>query len=168
MRFNWTFFLGAIAVLTISSFTILSGSPKFYAPYSLSVAIPAFVVSGNGLPVIFRYLLSALPVTLFYCIFVTRQIDSEYRIKKAGLFISITVVILSLLYSFGSYQHGADYQGVTHTLLMYIFNLVVIFIFSFAYWLNNRSPNLISVTTTCTIYFCWLGWIAFPWLGEGV
>jgi hypothetical protein len=47
-----------------------------------------------------------------------------------------------------------------------LFNGIFICSLITAYIANNRKPSMNNSLVFRVLLFCWLGWCAFPWLGE--
>ena len=153
-------------VLIVSSLTMIAGYPKLYSPYSFVVVIPAFMVYALDIPKPFLYFLAALPNAAFFLIWSIYNVKEKFLINKATLVLSCIFVTLSLLLCTISYSYGVKYQGLSHTLLMYAYNLFFIGSLYKVYLINRISPTINNCLLFNLLLFSWLGWSAFPWLGE--
>jgi hypothetical protein len=88
------------------------------------------------------------------------------KISRLLTGISALLVSLSVIFLFVSYDYGVQYQGLHHTLFMYLFNGIFIFSLIATLIANNREPSINKSLVFRVLLFCWLGWCAFPWLGE--
>ena len=162
------FSISFIVVLTISSLTMIANYPKLYSPYSFFVVLPALIASALELPKILLLFIAALPNTLFFLLWSKYTVKDKFLIHKATLKLSCAFVLLSIFFCITSYSYGIKYQGLEHTLLMYCFNLVFIGSLYKVYLINRIKPSINNCLFYNVLLFIWLGWCAFPWLGEGL
>jgi len=162
------FTIGFIVVLIISSLTMIANYPKIYSPYSFVVVIPAFMFSALELPKFILYFLAALPNALCFLLWSKFTVKGEFLIQKTTFNLSRILVILSILLCITSYNYGIKYQGLSHTLFIYLFNVFFIGALYKVYLINRIKPSINNSILYNILLFSWLGWCAFPWLGEGV
>ena len=159
-------YLGFLLVLSTGALTMTAGYPKIYSPYSFTVVIPVFMLYALALPGPLMLLLASLPNALLFLLSTRSTAHENFKISRLFTGISVLLVLLSLIFLFVSYDYGIQYQGLKHTLFMYLFNGIYIVSLIAAYIANNRKPSLNNSLVFRILFFCWLGWCAFPWLGE--
>lgn len=158
--------VGAILVGIIGSMTMIAGVPKLYSPYSFTVVIPALFSSNlNFPPLIFRAV-SVLPLVVFFLLWSFSFVKPPFKITLAQKIISGIFIILSVVFNAASFGYGLKYQGELHTYLMYSYNIIILLCLSLIVWKNAKKPSLNSCIGFGVLLFAWLGWVAFPWLGE--
>jgi hypothetical protein len=166
MSIKLKIYLGFLVVLSTGALTMTAGYPKVYSPYSFIIVIPVFMLSVIALPSSLLMLLASLPNALLFLLS-TRSIANEnLKISRLLTGISALLVSLSVIFLIVSYDYGVQYQSLHHTLFMYLFNGIFICSLIAAYIANNRKPSINNSLVFRVLLFCWLGWCAFPWLGE--
>jgi len=166
MSFKLKIIIGGLIVIAASCLTMIASYPKIYSPYSLSVVFPALIISSREMGEAVIHLLSSIPILVLYLIFSIAFIKPTYKISKPTLSLAIVLVLLSVVFNIYGYKYGIKYQGMLHTVVMYVYNLVLLSLLSVAYFFNLKEPNSTNCLSFNTILFSWLGWVAFPWLGE--
>ena len=166
MHIRFKVLIGFIVVTAISATTMSAGYPTLYSPYSFTIVIPAFAVYGLSLPRPLFQLFASLPVSLAFLISAIPLFKAEKSIGKSFKVISVLIGALSVLYLMASFVYGYKYQGLTHTLVICIYNAIFIVALYKLYLANMVEPSLNKAFVFRLTFFVWLGWCAFPWLGE--
>ena len=180
MSFNFKLVLGGFIVLAACCLTMSANYPRIYSPYSFSVVMPAIIFATDGMGVAIAYLLSSAPVLILYLIFsifISRNKNvfskttyaerkPSYIVSKRTRIFAILLVLLSVCFNAIGFSTGLKYQGLLHTISMYAFNLLFISALVVAYIFNRNSPTPTNCLGFNILLFSWLGWVAFPWLGE--
>jgi len=163
--------LGAIIIGIASYATISAGGPEIYAPFSLSVALPAILLwyplgyqfsffQFLGWPVACSF----IPVIF---IFWTRKLYiNEGKVPWRSVIFFPIMMLLSIVFLATSWEYGLKYQGKIHTLAMYGCNLLFWVMMIFLYLINRKKQKFIFNFFFHLVSFIWLAWVAFPWLGE--
>jgi hypothetical protein len=169
--------LGAICVWLFACISIMAAVPQVYSPFSMPVAIPALIVSTLELSPILTIVFGAFPLVLTFTVCVSKglltQISGSLPEQDSSLYIgNIAAVLvtfsalLSVLVNALSFQHGLQYHGLFHTLMIYSVNLFCILCLPVMYWRHFSKKSVSTYLSFYTFYFSWLGFSAFPWLGE--
>jgi hypothetical protein len=166
MSIKLKIYLGFLVVLVSGALTMTAGYPQIYSPYSFTVVIPVFMLYALALPGPLLLLLASLPNALFFLLSTRSTAYENLKISRLLTGISALLVSLSVIFLFVSYDYGVQYQGLHHTLFMYLFNGIFIFSLIATFIANNRKPSVNKSLVFRVLLFCWLGWCAFPWLGE--
>jgi hypothetical protein len=150
---------------------MLANFPTFYSPYSFTVVLPAIAVSSFAPDIIIGsrlafYALSALPITVFYLVWSFIFARNLPQISKPSQYLALILVLLSVWHLVAGFKYGLQYQGLAHTLLIYLY-AVSFFGALFTLWFkNSQRPSYQTCQWFHIVLFCWLGWVSFPWLGE--
>ncbi len=158
--------IGALLVGIIGSMTMIANSPKLYSPYSFTVVIPALFASSLNLPTLLFQVASVLPLVTIFLLWSFCFVKPPFSITFIQKLICGLTILLSAVFNGGAFSYGLKYQGELHTYLMYTYNIVFVLALSLILWRNARKPSLISCLGFGVLLFSWLGWVAFPWLGE--
>jgi hypothetical protein len=153
------FWLSALLVWVASFATILKGYPCLLSPLCFVIALPALIM-----PI--PYLLGPLVGPIIYIAWCFPLLKGQTQIPLRSKIFSALFVVLSLTNLVASWRYGTQYEGVFQTIAVYVFNG--------AFWIglfiaerNSRTnPTFIKNLGFHTLLFCWLTWVAFPWLGE--
>ena len=158
--------VGSLVIWLFSSLTIIADYPRMYSPYSFIVVLPMFVISSmvenKGLTI----LVSGAIVPVVFSIWCHFFVKRRQRIPVSSLVLAIVLVVLSAAGLAGGWSSGVKYRGAPHTLVMYGYNLAFWALMLCLYRRNTSKPALTSCMAFHTCLFSWLGWSAFPWLGE--
>ena len=164
----WYLIVGSLVIWLFSSLTVIADSPRMYSPYSFTVVLPMFgvysVVKNEGLAILVGGAVVPLAFSIWCHFFVKRR----QRIPVSSLVLAIVLVVLSAAGLAASWSGGLKYQGAPHTLVMYGYNLAFWALMLCLYRRNTSKPALTSCMAFHTCLFSWLGWSAFPWLGERI
>jgi len=158
--------LGLFLVLVVSSLTMSAGYPKIYSPYSLTVVIPLLALNTLGLSGILLVFCASLPKALLFFASTVPTMRGNAKVGRILAGLSAILMLLSIGFLFIFYDYGVQYQGKQHTLLMYLFNATLIGATITVFLVNFSRPTVNSSLLYSCLLFCWLGWCAFPWLGE--
>jgi len=157
--------IGTILVAAVSWLTMTPSVPYLY-PYSLTVVMPRMIASSLGLPPILSQLMGIFPFVFLYLIWSLVFLRSPFKITIIQRLIASLFVLLSVVVNIYSFSYGIKYQGELYTYVLYAYNFVLIAALCFVFWLNNRKPTIYNSAGFGIVLFAWLGWVAFPWLGE--
>jgi hypothetical protein len=166
MSIKLKIFLAFLVVLSTGALTMTAGYPKIYSLYSFTVVIPVFMLYALALPDPLLLLFASLPNALLFLLSTRSTAHENFKISRLFTGISASLVSLSIMFLFVAYDYGVKYQGLNHILFMYLFNGIFICSLIAAYIANNRKPSINNALVFRVLLFCWLGWCAFPWLGE--
>lgn len=166
-RSPWLHFVvGTLLLWAVAYATISANYPKLYAPYSFVVVIPLMSLHEllGGIPLAF--IIATLTAPVLFAAWSLPLLTGQKRIPNRTKVASLILVSLSLVMLALSWPYGLKYQGALHTVAMCLFNV--------AFWAallvlgqkNSREPAYITNFLFHWFLFAWLGWVAFPWLGE--
>ncbi len=157
---------GACIVFLACALTISSGYPRWYAPFSLPVVIPAMLLDVNvNLSNSILVLVAPIPIVTLYLAW-SFLLGRSRTIGKASRWLAVFFLALSFVWYCLGILQGIDYQGSIHTLLMIGFSLVFLGVLSLIFMVNRQNPSRLSAQFFHIVLFTWLGWVSFPWLGE--
>ena len=165
MHIRFKVLIGFIVVTAISATTMSAGTPHYIRHTLLPLSYPRLQFTAS----LFQdpcfsflhhyqfsaFLISAIPL-----------FKAEKSIGKSFKVISVLIGALSVLYLMASFVYGYKYQGLTHTLVICIYNAIFIVALYKLYLANMVEPSLNKAFVFRLTFFVWLGWCAFPWLGE--
>lgn len=148
-------FGGAILLFGVSLMIFSPNVMNIWVPMPIYLVILAWV---------------ATPLTLFltpalYLLSTKLSGKSKYF---SIITISMIVIfaILNLWYFYGSYSYGIKYQGLEHTQIVFIENIVGFGVaLLLAAWSHFRKSQAGTYAANL-IFFILLSWCAFPYLGE--
>ncbi|WP_444919621.1 hypothetical protein ACJJID_11540 [Microbulbifer sp. CnH-101-G] len=159
-------FIGALVIGAIGMLSMVANYPKIYSPYSFTVVIPTLFASSLELPKAAIYIIGILPLLALYLVWSLIFIKPPFSVPKPTIFLAGLFIILSIAFNVSSYTYGIQYQGQTHTFLMYAYNIIYIGLLALVLKLNKTDASFNNSLGFNLVLFSWLGWVAFPWLGE--
>jgi len=136
---------------------------SLYSPLSLTVVVPGLYLTSFGAA---YFKIAFIIIPLVFIAWTWRLYIHDGKIPLRS---SVTFLITSLLsgfYLITRWEYGLEYQGIDHTIAMYGYNLLFWLALIFAYVWNRKKPTFFSSFLFHLIFFSWLSWVAFPWLGE--
>lgn len=154
--------IGFLVVLVVSSLTVVAEDLKVYSPYSLTVVISFFLFYGID----FAEIITSLPNALLFLASTIPIMRGNVKVSRILIGISVLLMLLSIGYLFTSYSYGIRYQGLRYTVSIYLFNAILIGLIATVLVKNYRKPTINNSLFYSSLLFGWLGWCAFPMLGE--
>lgn len=154
--------LGAVVIGILAYVNLWAGYPTLYAPLSLTVILPAFFISDIG--PFFNPAVAFLP--LLFIAWTWRLDRHEGRIPVYSVISFLVLIILSILMLIVGWRYGLEFQGTTHTIAVVIYNLLFYLALFLIYFRNRKNPTFRSNFVFHLVFFIWLAWASFPWLGE--
>jgi len=139
-----------------------AGVPTLYCPFPILTILPAFWLYNSGL---FQLAILTPPVAFFLW-------TPDLLWKRRTGIPARTIVLLALLTILAvvdgkfEWSYGLRYQGAHHTIAIYVINAVWLGILWWAVVRFVRGPSFIGNVLLHWLPFAWLGWYAFPYLGE--
>ena len=160
------FIIGALLLWGLAFATVSAGYPKIYSPYASAVVIPIFLLLE-----IFRgshgvIYLATLFIPIIFFVWSWPLLKGQVHIPKRTSILAIILILLSVVDLGMSWKYGVKYQGMVHTIAMYAFNAGFWFILLWLYWKNSKIDSFTTNFLFHWFLFAWVGWVAFPWLGE--
>jgi hypothetical protein len=166
------FFLSLVIVFLAGAASILHGVPVLWSPLPLLVVLPGFFASGlpinhPGFPFHYEVLaaLASIPISMAYLVWSAFPVSAS-RIPIRSVILFALVVLLSLVFFFGSWSYGVTYQGFFHTCAIATINGAFVLAIALVLSFHKRSPTYALSLAFHWLLFLWLAWFAFPWLGE--
>lgn len=109
-----------------------------------------------------------LPMLLFFawnpCL-----LSGEAKTPRRTYLLVAAVIVLSLVDLAASWRYGLEYQGIRYTLSVDAINLSWIAILCFLSFRNWKGePSFLTNLALHWVFFAWIAWYAFPWLGEPI
>jgi len=157
----WTIGAGAVLVVPAYCGFMLTGVPTLLCPFPTATIIPAFVLSSSRL----EWLAVAIPSALFL-LWNPGLFRGQSRLPKRSLVLLTVLTVLSILFFVASWNYGIKYQGPQFTYGTCVVNvgwLLVLWVVFVQAW---RKPAFAKNLLAHWLFFAWLGWYAFPYLGE--
>ncbi len=158
--------IGALVLWGISYSTISSNVPRIYSPYSFSVVIPTFMLYSVLGSSTITTITSTLLIPVLYILWCFHLLRDCKAIPKRSLVCSSILIFLSAYQLTVSWTYGIKYQGMVHTIVMYIFNIIFWIALFIMFRANRKKPSYATNYMFHWIFFAWFCWVAFPWLGE--
>ena len=157
------YFLGTFCLWPIAYLTANSGTPTFFCPFSFTVVLPALFLSTiiNAHIAIILAFISAL-----FFFWSTPLLKGKSEIPKRSKILALFFIFLSLIFLVSSWDYGVRYQGVNHTVIIYLYNLISWVTLLVLFLFNKKYRNFTSSFLFHWVFFAWFGWVSFPWLGE--
>lgn len=161
-------FLGAVIVFAAASLPVndifyFAGVPGNILMWLTSALVMlffeqffAYQISGHVVLV-----LAVLPIVILYllaCLF----IKPPYKIRLPVTIFSALFIGLSTIYYLYAYVSSA--RSYTD---LYLFNFGMIAGMLFVFIYNRRRPSFCNALLFTVLFFAWLGYVSFPWIGPG-
>jgi hypothetical protein len=162
MSHRFTTILSGLGLLIPASMGLLiTGYPTILHPFPILTVLPAFYLAsahlwmaGTAMPVIFFFLWNP------------GLLHGEIRVPTRTLALLAGSGFLSIIWFVIGWGDGLHYQGATFTHAVSAINVCWIAILT-AYIVVARGKNSFAANLIFHwLLFAWLGWFAFPYLGE--
>lgn len=158
--------VGALLLWGISYSTISSSVPQIYAPGAFTVVIPVLMLKQFFDNWMIAVLVGTSLVPILFFLWCLPLFKGQKAVPKRSLVFVIIFLLLSIIQLAGCWSGGIKYQGIIHTITIYIFN-IIFWIALFILFRANKNQSSYSTNFLFHwIFFAWFGWLAFPWLGE--
>lgn len=146
---------GAALLLAVSSLIIFSRVMSIWVPMPVYLVILAWITA-------FLYMLFTPGIYLL----LLKYFYSSSKLSAVTITLVIIMSLLNAWYFYGSWGYGEKYQGVEHTKIVAIENMlgfgVVLILSVWAHIKKVRSGTYAANL----LLFVLLSWCAFPYLGE--
>jgi len=106
-----------------------------------------------------------LPSLLFFA-WNPGLVRGQTRVPKRSYVLAIILTVLSVLYFIGGWRYGVKYEGIEYTQNVCFVNVFWVGVLAAEFVLAGARPSFQRNLTVHWLFFAWLGWYAFPWLGE--
>lgn len=161
------FAAGFLLLWAVACGSISANSPNIFSPLSFVVILPGMalskVISTNKLT---YFLFSTLFTPAIFVLWSFPLLRGQTRIPNRSKIAASLLTALSLYSLIGSWSYGVTYQGVFHTVVICIWNIICWFVLFFLNRSNSIYQSYWSNYVFHWVFFAWLAWVAFPWLGE--
>jgi hypothetical protein len=140
---------------------MLSGIPVLLRPFPLITSLPAFILSSAGL-----YGLAILIPSLLFSLWSPQLFRGEARFPKRSLILLAVLTVFTTVYFVRTWHDGLEYQGARFTYGICAANAGWLLLL-WAIFISARArPSFNANLLAHFLLFAWLGWYAFPYLGE--
>jgi len=140
-----------------------AGVPTLYCPMPTMTIVPAFALSSWSLPVQAAVL---VPVVLFFLWNPGLIVRQRANLPKRPIGLVGLLSVLAIVDFVFGWKYGSQYQGAHHTIAVGIINVLWLVVLWWAVVRAWRQPSFRANLLTHWLLFAWLGWYAFPYLGE--
>jgi hypothetical protein len=140
-----------------------AGAPTLYCPMPTMTVLPAFVLLSRGARPTAAVMVPTILFFLWNPGLLVRQCPNlpGRTVGLVGLLSALTIVDFAL-----EWKYGLQYRGARHTIVLYAINLLWLVALWGAIVRARRRPGFAANLLAHWILFAWLGWYAFPYLGE--
>jgi hypothetical protein len=140
---------------------MLDGVPTLRCPFPTLTVIPALFLSTGRL----TWLAVLVPAGLFF-LWTPGLFHGKADIPRRSWILLSVLTVLTVVYFAGSWGYGLEYQGKRFTYGICALNAGwLVLLWTIFMWRGNKK----SFTNNLILHwllFAWLGWYAFPYLGE--
>lgn len=160
---------GALALvagcsLLLPAYTGLAGAPTLLCPLPFLTVTPAFILSTLRAGQFARAAV-LVPALLFFA-WNPGLFRGQTQIPKRSLALLMIATPLTVIWFVGSWKYGLQYQGRQYTHVICVTNAVWLA----ALWITLASrwhrDSFAGNLLFHWLLLAWLGWYAFPYLGE--
>lgn len=165
-------FLTLLAGLSLLLSPCFAPSPGFTSPFVLATIPLQFALEwmgyGHWLDGRYEAVILTLPV-LFFFAWNPRLLCGQIRTPKRTYVLVFLGVALGAANLIGSWSYGVRWQGVEYTLFVSaesVACMAMLCILLFFRW--KDEPSFVWNLALHWLFFAWLAWFAFPYLGEPI
>jgi hypothetical protein len=123
--------------------------------------MPAFFLP---FPVLYHTVV-LIPVIMFF-LWNPGLLRQQSNMPKRTFAAAVVLSALTAVWFAMSWQYGVEFQGARFTVIMLIINLVWLALLWSLIVRCWRQPSFTTNLLLHWVLFAWLGWYAFPYLGE--
>jgi hypothetical protein len=149
--------------------SIRDNVPSASSPFAFVTTVPAlwvFELNERVWPAFVLFALACLPVVAAFLVSSTHLFRDRREIPKRSVVVLTVLVLLSVAWFWQGWSYGIQYQGMSHTLYVAVWNAIFVGTASILLSLNWKTPRFGVNLAFHGVVFSWLAWCAFPWLGE--
>ena len=165
-RYPIFFMIGTLLLWLVSQSTISAGVPRIYSPFSFTVVIPYLMLSSSFGSTNIDFVIATILIPIIFMLWSFHLFKGHQKIPIRTMIVSLLLIILSIVHLAFSWSFGTEYQGTTHTIIIYIYNMAIWLTLLALYVFNVKKNSYYTNYLFHWIFFAWLAWVAFPWLGE--
>ncbi len=172
MRINLKIIFGGFLVAIAGTLSIAWRMPSIFSPYSAIVLWPMWSlpymlnIPMSEIPKDLGLVFGILPLTILYYIWTFAFIKRPYVICKPTKYLALILVALSVVFLIANYEEGVIFRGPLYPLVICCLSAILVGCMVILFNHNKRKPSLNTSLGFNVLLFSWLGWIAFPWIGE--
>ena len=139
-----------------------AGVPTLYCPMPTMTVLPAFALSSLKL----QTAAVLVPAILFFLWNPSLVIRQQSNMPKRTVGLVGLLSILTIVDFVLEWKYGLQYQSTHHTIAIYTINVLWLAALWCAVIRAWRRPSFWANLLSHWVLFVWLGWYAFPYLGE--
>jgi hypothetical protein len=171
LRRNSTASILAVASLVgVTAFlSIRDNVPSTSSPFAFVSTVPAlwiFELDERVWPSFLLFALACLPVVAAFLASSAHLFRHKREIPKRSVVALPVLVLLSVAWFWQGWSYGIQYQGMSHTLYVAVWNAIFIAAALILLLVNGQTPRFGVNLAFHGVVFSWLAWCAFPWMGE--
>lgn len=140
---------------------MLTPVPTVLCPFPALTVIPAFLLSSARVV----WPAALVPVVLFFS-WNPGVVHGQARVPIRSLVLLAILTVLSAVLFIGDWQFGVQYQGLRFTVAVLAINIGWLIVLWMTMVCGYRNPRFMTNLLAHWLLFAWLGWYAFPYLGE--
>ncbi len=159
-KWHWTVLSGVSLILPAYCGLVLTGTPSLLSPFPTLTVLVAFAFSGA-----FPWLAVVVPTVLF-CAWNPTLVFAEARLPTRSLVLLVIFTLLTIIDFLVEFRDGLRYQGATFTFGTFAVNVGCLIVLWIVFVRGWRKPSFFNNLLAHWLLFVWLGWYAFPYLGE--
>jgi len=163
MKPTWVTLISGLLLLIPSTVGLfLTGVPTLLCPLPCLTVVPAFLLSSMHL----EHAAILIPLILFFA-WNPSLFRGSSTIPKRTYILFVTATVMSVIWFIVGWKYGLQYQGPAYTHYICVLNIAYIAGIGATLLLRrNRNPSFAFNLLFHLAFFAWLGWYAFPYLGE--
>jgi len=163
MKPAWvTLISGLLLLIPASVGLFLTGIPALLCPLPCLTVVPAFLLSGMHL----EHAAVVIPVILFFA-WNPSLFRGSSTIPKRTYVLLVIAAVISVIWFIAGWKDGLQYQGPTYMHYICVLNIAwLVGLGAFLLLRRKSDSSFASNLVFHLLFFAWLGWYAFPYLGE--
>jgi hypothetical protein len=151
---------GLTLLIPASLGLLVSRVPTILCPFPALTVLPSFLLSS-------LYRAAVIIPPLIFCLWYPGLFRGEGKLPNRSCWLLFIAIVLSVIWFLVGWKDGLHYQGFRYVLAVAIANVVWIGILIAMFTRYRRhESSFIANLVFHWILFAWLGWYAFPYLGE--
>lgn len=138
-----------------------SGVPTLLSPFPLATVLPAFILAQAQL-----YPLAVLVPTALFFLWCPKLFQGQDKVPNRSIVLLGILTVLTGIFFIASWSDGMRYQNAAFTYGTCAANIGwIILLWSVFIWARGKGYFQANLLTHFLL-FAWIGWSAFPYLGE--
>ena len=156
-----TIISGLGLVIPASMGLLITGYPTILHPFPVITVLPAFYLGSAHL-----WMAGAAVPAIFFFLWSPGPSRGETQVPKRSQVLLAGLALLNVIWFVIGWKDGLYYQGSTYTHAVCAMNVVWIAILAASIVFCHKKNSFIANLIFHWLLFAWLGWFAFPCLGE--